>query len=74
MGEPRMIRTENALRSPRAAAAAGILFALLYGAALVLIRQASDALAQQGVAWSGQGRGTAEVALLLLPFAGIAFL
>lgn len=74
MSEPRLAATGNTLRSPRAAAVAGILFAVLYGAALVLVRQATDALAEFGSAWPAQARATASTALLLLPFSGIAFL
>ncbi|MFI5771865.1 hypothetical protein ACIA74_25700 [Streptomyces sp. NPDC051658] len=67
----------RALRTPRAAGTAGVVFALLLAAAIVMIRLAIP---------SGQGKGSGEwltdpsrrrtvrTALELVPFAGIAFL
>ncbi len=62
------------LRTPRAAAVAGIVFAVLLGTALVLLRLAvSGSAATQ---WLGNHRQRAivAIALNLVPFAGIAFL
>ncbi|MFJ7196088.1 MULTISPECIES: hypothetical protein [unclassified Streptomyces] len=68
---------DRALRTPRAAGTAGVVFALLLAAAIVMIRLAIP---------SEQGRGTGEwltdpahrrtvrTALELVPFAGISFL
>ncbi len=54
----------HSLSTPRAAAAAGVLFALLFGAELVLIRTAIP----------GHDEARLRVAAILMPFAGIAFL
>lgn len=62
------------LKTPRAAAIAGILFAVLAGVAQVLIRLSIPSDATDSGAWlAGQG-GTVSLALSLVPFAGIAFL
>ena len=65
----------RSLTTPRAAAVAGILFALLYGTALVLIRLAIPAgsTANNG-AWLETNAGGVHLALNLVPYAGIAFL
>ncbi|MEV5959918.1 hypothetical protein AB0M11_40335 [Streptomyces sp. NPDC051987] len=64
------------LQTPRAAGAAGIVFALLLAAAMVLIRlgipQGADAVAHQPV--DAVRRGAVHAALALVPFAGIFFL
>ncbi|NTU83856.1 MAG: hypothetical protein HGA45_31530 [Chloroflexales bacterium] len=62
------------LRTPRAAAVAGILFAVLLGTSLVLIRLAIPADPREGGAWIAQHRGKVALGLNLVPFAGIAFL
>ncbi|MBY8842568.1 hypothetical protein [Streptomyces sp. SP2-10] len=65
------------LRTPRAAGLAGVLFALLLAAAIVLVRlgipEGADAADAQ--AFPDSGRRTAlRTALALVPFAGIFFL
>ena len=68
--------TGTGLRTPRAAAAAGIVFSLLLGLALVLLLlSAPSDTATEGV-WltDTSHRATIAVALNLVPFAGIAFL
>jgi len=67
--------TPRRLKTPKAAAAAGILFALLTGAAYILIRLAIpvDPVDQSG-AWLIEQAGSVSLALGLVPFAGIAFL
>jgi MFS family permease len=64
------------LRTPRAAGVAGIIFSLLLGTALVLIRLAAPAGVSEGSATlTDQGtRRSIVIALNLVPFAGIAFL
>jgi hypothetical protein len=62
------------LRTPRAAAAAGVLFAVLFGAALTLIRTALPEGAQPGSQWLVDGSWHLRVASVLMPFAGISFL
>lgn len=68
--------TSAGLRTPRAAAVAGIAFALLLGLSLTLITVASPANPATPGAWLTQSarRGTIALALNLVPFAGIAFL
>jgi hypothetical protein len=64
----------RSLTTPRAAAVAGILFALLYDASLVLIRLSvpADLTAESG--WLAANGGRVALALNVTPFAGIAFL
>jgi hypothetical protein len=66
----------DSLRTPRAAAIAGIVFALLLGTALVLLRLAVPANPRSAGAWldSRWRRDAVQVALGLVPFAGLAFL
>lgn len=61
------------LSTPRAAAFAGVLFALIFGAALILIRTALPDGAAAGSQWM-LGSGRLRTAAMLMPFAGIAFL
>jgi len=74
MTEVSVSLTRKRLTTPRAAAIAGILFALLYGTSLVLIRISipSDPAAES--AWLETNATTVSLALNLLPYAGIAFL
>jgi len=64
------------LRTPRAAAVAGIIFAVLLITALVLLRLSAPSHTSNPGAWLANPRNRAEVALALnlVPFAGIAFL
>lgn len=62
------------LTTPRAAGVAGILFALLFTASLVLLRIAMPADLSGGTDWVVQGARLITLALGLIPFAGIAFL
>lgn len=69
-----MDRTSRKLRTPPAAAIAGVVFAVLLATSLALLRRAipSDlALADE---WIATKRGQVVLALNLVPFAGIAFL
>jgi len=61
------------LSTPRAAAVAGVLFALLFGTALVLIRLALPEGAEPGSQWVDNSHHI-KIASILMPFAGIAFL
>jgi hypothetical protein len=65
----------RSLTTPRAAAVAGILFALLYGTSVTLIRLAipTDATADSTV-WLEANARSISLALNLTPFAGIFFL
>jgi hypothetical protein len=62
------------LSTPRAAAAAGVLFALLFGTSLVLIRLALPEGEAAGAQWLQSGSTHLRVAATIMPFAGIAFL
>jgi hypothetical protein len=62
------------LSTPRAAAIAGVLFAILFGAALVLVRTNMPEGAQDSSAWLNSQRGGITTAAVLMPFAGISFL
>jgi hypothetical protein len=61
------------LRTPRAAAGAGIVFSLLLGAVYVLLR-ISIPTDPADSAWLNERAGYVKLALGLVPFAGIAFL
>lgn len=63
------------LTTPKAAAAAGIIFALLIGAAFTLIRTAIPAYpSDPDITWLQEHSETVTLALSMVPFAGIAFL
>ena len=66
----------QAMRTPRAAAVAGIAFSLLFTTAMVLVRLAVPNDPEDAGSWlTSEGKRDAVVlALNLLPFAGIAFL
>jgi hypothetical protein len=66
--------SRSKLTTPRAAAVAGILFSLLYITILVMIRLSVPEKPEDAGAWLTSGSRTVELALNLLPFAGIAFL
>ena len=68
--------TPSAVRTPRAAAIAGIVFALLLGTALVLLRQAVPANPADSGMWltDSPHRNSVGLAMYLVPFAGISFL
>ncbi|MFK4149244.1 hypothetical protein [Streptomyces sp. NPDC004065] len=70
-------QARRALEAPRAAGLAGVLFALLLAAAIVLIRlgipQGADAVTARGFTDPAR-REAVRAALALMPFAGIFFL
>jgi hypothetical protein len=66
--------TRAHLKTPRAAAIAGIVFSILLIASLVLIRTSVPANPQDAGTWLSSGWKTVSLALHMLPFAGIAFL
>ncbi len=70
-GEERLGRR---LTTPRAAAVAGLLFALLFAAALILVRTALPDDPSVAVASARRSAGQLTLAVTLTPFAGIAFL
>jgi hypothetical protein len=66
--------TRADLRTPKAAAIAGILFSVLLGFVFCLLRIALPPDPQEPGAWLRTSSGIVTVALNLVPFAGIAFL
>jgi hypothetical protein len=66
--------TRAGLKTPRAAAIAGIVFSILFIISLVLIRISVPSNPQDAGTWLSSGWKTVSFALHLLPFAGIAFL
>lgn len=70
------LRLADELRTPRSAAVAGIVFALILGAVIVLFRSAGPAASGGDESWlTDDGRrSTVSLAMNLVPFAGIAFL
>jgi len=71
---PELDLSRSKLTTPRAAAAAGILFSLLLITSLVLIRITVPDNPLDAGAWLSGGASTARFAVHLLPFAGMAFL
>ena len=73
MTETQISLTRQALKTPRSAAIAGIIFAVLYGVSMVLL---NVSLSQEpaGLARTVTNPGTVALALILIPYAGIAFL
>jgi hypothetical protein len=73
---PAAIAAHTAVRSPRAAAVAGIVFSVLLAVALALVRNVAPSDPNAAGDWLADGsrRKAVVVALNLLPFAGIAFL
>jgi hypothetical protein len=72
--EHRTDRRIRRLSTPRAAAFAGVLFAVLFGTALVLIRTALPDGGEHGSQWVDGSAGHLKIAAVLMPFAGIMFL
>lgn len=62
------------LTAPKAAGVAGILFAVLFGTSIVLMRLAVDRHSDVAISWTGPETTQIRVALGLMPYAGIAFL
>ncbi|MFO7681295.1 MAG: hypothetical protein R6X34_14700 [Chloroflexota bacterium] len=71
-----MIKQERdpRLTTPRSAAVAGIVFALLFAASLTFIRLSIPGDLSSEIDWIAKGRERLSLALILMPFAGIAFL
>ena len=65
---------DRRLRTPRSAAIAGIVFAVLFGSSNVLVRISIPADPAASGAWLETRQDMLSFALVLLPFAGIAFL
>jgi hypothetical protein len=74
MSQAQIEETGRRLTTPRAAAVAGILFAVLYTTAQVLIRLSVPQSATDSGAWLASQSRVVVLALSLVPYAGIAFL
>jgi len=72
--EQEVTLTRAGLKTPRAAAIAGIVFSILFITSLVLIRISVPSNPQDAGMWLSGSWKTVSLALHLLPFAGIAFL
>ena len=66
--------TKATLRTPRAAAVAGVIFSIMLFLAFWLLRVAIPTGPPGSNAWIGDHANTIAVALSLIPFSGIAFL
>src|SRR6188508_287763 len=66
--------TRAGLKTPRAAAIAGMLFSVLLIVVFALLRSAVPADPQEPGSWLNTDSGKIALALNLVPFAGIAFL
>jgi hypothetical protein len=69
-----MTLTRAQLRTPKAAAVAGIVFSVLLIAALVLLRTSVPADPTEEGAWLSTNAKVVGLALNLIPFAGVAFI
>src|SRR5215475_11805239 len=65
---------DHKLKTPRAAAVAGILFTVLFTSSYILIRLSIPGNPAESGMWLKDRASTVALALSLLPFAGIAFL
>ena len=74
MPDTPLIVTRRALKAPRAAAIAGIIFAVLYGSTMVLLYLSIPSYKLADSSWLETNSGTVSLALNLIPYAGIAFL
>jgi hypothetical protein len=72
----RVTLTRQAIRTPRAAAVAGIIFTVLFTISIVLMRLAipEELSGSNTATWLQGNTTTITLALTLVPFAGIAFL
>jgi hypothetical protein len=66
--------TGKRLTTPRAAAVAGILFAVLFTSSIVLLRLSLPTNSEEVGPWLEYGARVTKLALGMMPFAGIAFL
>ncbi len=64
----------NRLSTPRAAAVAGVVFAVLFAITLILIRVRMPGNVADSARWLQNQHGTITTATVLMPFAGISFL
>ena len=74
MAEQQESFNRSTLKSPRAAAVAGIIFSVLYGGSTILIRSAVPADPASEFSLDARRLDSISLALNLIPYAGIAFL
>jgi hypothetical protein len=74
MTETQAPLTRQALKTPRSAAIAGIIFAVLYGASMVLLNISLSPESAGSLARTVTDPRMVALALNLIPYAGIAFL
>jgi hypothetical protein len=74
MAESRPAFDRRQLRSPRAAGVAGVVFAVLFGASMVLIRSSVSGDPNTAMSQTQISSSSVTLALNLIPYAGIAFL
>ena len=74
MTDTSLERDPRPLASPRAASLAGVLFALLFAAALILLRSALPEPPESAPDWSGDAGTRVAIAVGIMPFAGMMFL
>ena len=74
MNETSVTSRRKALKTPRSAAIAGIIFSVLYGTSMVLINLSLPHDPSAGFSWLETEVRTVTLALNLIPYAGIAFL
>ena len=74
MTETQASLTRRSLKTPRSAAIAGIIFAVLYGASRVLLYLSIPPYGTADTSWMETNAGMVSLALNLIPYAGIAFL
>jgi hypothetical protein len=74
MTETSVTSRRKALKSPRSAAIAGIIFSVLYGTSMVLLNLSLPHEPAAGFSWLETDIRTVTLALNLIPYAGIAFL
>lgn len=72
--EPHRPAIEGRLHTPRSAALAGVVFALLYGGAMLLVRLSMPGNITDRGSWPATRVDTISTALHLIAYAGIAFL
>jgi len=68
--------TRQAIRTPRAAAVAGIIFSVLFTTSMILLRLSlpEELRGSNAASWLQGNANIISLALTLVPFAGIAFL
>ncbi|WP_216893335.1 hypothetical protein [Nocardia alni] len=71
---PRLEPPPRRLSTPRAAALAGVVFAILFAITLVLVRIRMPGRGADATRWLQSQHGTITTAAILMPFAGISFL